>query len=84
MDEEFAVAFRSEERGGDDIAATDPQVLSVGYDALEHLAVDRRVPHHAMVGAALAGLELGLDERDDGATWFERGRDRPEDLARAR
>ena len=34
-------------------------------DPLEDLAVDRRVAHDAVVGAALAGLELRLDQRDD-------------------
>ena len=41
----------------------------------------RRVAHHAVIGRALADLELGLDEGDDRGAGLapERGRDRPED-----
>ena len=34
-------------------------------DALEDLAMDRRVAHDAVVGPSAAGLELRLDQRDD-------------------
>jgi hypothetical protein len=68
MDEELAVPFRSEDRRRDHGAG--PQAESPGLvdDLLENRAVDGRVADDAMIGAALADLELGLHESDDRAT----------------
>ena len=79
MDEELAVALRSEERRGDDVAGPEADGLGMLDDPFEDLAVDRRVADDAVVGAAAAGLELRLDERDDLAARAERRGDRAED-----
>ena len=59
-----------------------PRSRRRGDDPLEDLAMDRRVADDAVVGPALAGLELRLDEGDDvprGAA--ERRRDGPRTIA---
>ena len=70
-------------RSGEAITARVPRPFSRARrdDALEDLAVDRRVADDAMVRPAAAGLELRLDQRDDvaGRCRAERGSDRPED-----
>ena len=65
MDEEFAVALRSEDRRGDDRARAETQFRGRRDHALEHLAVDRRVANDPAIRPALARLELRLHERDD-------------------
>ena len=64
VDEELAVALGPGDRRGDDRARAEAVCLRGRDDPLQHLAVDRRVANHAVVCLALAGLELGLHERD--------------------
>ena len=71
-------------RIGDAITARvpSPSAAACVDDLREHLAVNGRIAHDAMVRPALAHFELGLHEGDDRAAGGgrpERGRDRPED-----
>ena len=80
VDQELAVALRAGDRRGDDRARAEAVAPGALDRSLEDLAVDRRVADDAVVGAAPAGLELRLDERDDrAAPARERRRDRAED-----
>ena len=79
MGEELAVALRSQERRRDDVPGPEADGPGMLDDAFEDLAMDRRVADDAVVGAAAAGLELRLHERDDVAARPEGRGDRGED-----
>ena len=81
VDEELPVAGRPDERRRGEVERDEPRAADVVERSGQHLAMDRRVADDAARRAAAAGLELGLDERDDLAAGIQAADDRRQDEA---